>query len=66
MYMYIIIHKCNYPTRAKTSYRLLKPRTEVMRTSTIKDLNAINLHPTAFFNSMKTTLINNTALIYGR
>ena len=55
----------NYPT---TSYRLPKPRTEAMRRtffySTIKDLNALNLNPTASFNSMKSTLINNTALIY--
>lgn len=58
----------NYPTRAKTSYHLPKPRTEAMtRTffhSTIKDLNALNLNPTASFNSMKTTLINSTAPIY--
>ena len=58
----------NYPTRAKTSYRLPKPRPEAMRRtffySTIKDLNALNLNPTASFNSMKSTLINNTALIY--
>ena len=58
----------NYPTRAKTSYRLPKPRTEARRRtffySTIKDLNALNLNPTASFNSIKTTLIHNIALIY--
>ena len=57
-----------YPTRAKTSYRLPKPRTEAMRRtffySTIKDLNALNLNPTASFNSMKATLIKSTAPIY--
>ena len=40
----------NYPTRAKTSYRLPKPGTEAMRRtffySTITDLNALNLNPT--------------------
>jgi len=55
--------------RAKTSYRLPKPRTEAMRRtffySTTKDLNALNLNQTASFDSMmKTTLINNTAPIY--
>ena len=58
-----------YPTRAKTSYHLPKPRTKAMRRtffySTIKDLNALNLNPTASFDSMKTTLIiNNIAPIY--
>ena len=58
----------NYPTRAKTSYRLPKPRTEAMRRtsfySAIKDFNALNLNPTASFNSIKATMINNTAPIY--
>ena len=58
----------NYPTRAKTSYRLPKPRTEAMRRtffySAIKDFNAVNLNPTASFNSIKATMINNTAPIY--
>ena len=57
-----------YPTRAKTSYRLPKPRTEAMRGtffySTIKDVNALNLNPTASFNSMKATLIKSTAPVY--
>ena len=45
-----------------------KPRTEAMRRtffySTMKDLNALNLNPTASFNSMKSTLIKRTAPIY--
>ena len=32
--------------------------------SAIKDLNALNLNPTASFNLMKATLIKNTAPIY--
>ena len=57
-----------HPKRAKTSYCLLKPRTEAIRRtffySTMKDPNALNLNPTPSFDSMKTTLINNTAPIY--
>ena len=32
--------------------------------SPIKDFNALNLNPTASFNSIKATMINNTAPIY--
>ena len=53
-----------YSTRAKTSYRVPKPRTEVTRKTfytSIKDFSALNLDPTSCFSSMKTTLINRTA-----
>ena len=32
--------------------------------SAIKEFNALNLNPTASFNSIKATMINNTAPIY--
>ena len=59
----------NYPTGAKTSHRLPKPRTEAMRrtffySAIIKDFNALNLNPMASFNLIKATMINNTAPIY--
>ena len=57
-----------YQTQCYTSNRLPKPRTEAMRRtffySTIKNLKALNLNPTASFYSMKATLIKSTAPVY--
>ena len=57
-----------YSTRTKALYRFPKPRTEAMRRtffySTIEELNALNLEPTASFRLMKTRLSNNVASNY--